>query len=68
MRIVALRIQVDILEKDIIIQDVSMAELVSKHFVAKEMGLSDDEYWEGYQGFKTCLEVAQPILAGHPVL
>ena len=42
-----------------------MAELVSKHFVDKVMGLSDDEYWEGYRGFETRLEVAQPRLAAH---
>ena len=45
---------------DIVVDGVSMAELVSKQFVGQDMHLIDDEeYWEGYNGFNTCLKVEQ---------
>lgn len=51
-------LQAEVQADDIVVQGVSMTELITYHFVDKEMQLSDEEYWKGFQKFTTYLEVA----------
>ena len=45
-------------DEDIKLQGVSLRELLTKYFVAPQLGLLAADYWAEYQGFKMILNVS----------